>query len=198
MEWLFVTAVGFLAVTALVMGLARRSTAAWEREKRASRAPRQEAATVSPPPAGAAARLIRASRRTAAAAPRVAGALAGSLRQGLGDLPQPRRLLSRLVPVRRALGTLGAAAPGALIRRRGRGTSGVGDLTDGNEQGGAVVVEQPVRLPRTRRSSGILRRRRPFRLPHRPHHWGSGASRPDADQSAAAVTPGAPAQDDPA
>jgi hypothetical protein len=197
MVWLFVTAVGFLAVTALVMGLARSSTAEWEREKRLSRAPQRDAAAVSPPPAAGAVRLFRASLRTAAAAPRVAGALAGSLRQGLGDLPQPRRLLSRLSPVRRALGTLGAAAPGRLIRRWTRGTSGVGDLTDGNEQGGGAVVEQPVRRPRTRRSSGILRRRGPFRLPTRPHRSRSGASRPDAAQRPVDMTPGGPAQDDP-
>jgi hypothetical protein len=43
MVWLFVTAVGFLAVTALVMGLARSSTAEWEREKRLSRAPKRDA-----------------------------------------------------------------------------------------------------------------------------------------------------------
>ncbi len=197
MVWLFVTAVGFLVVTALVMGLARSSTAEWEREKRVSRAPQRDAAAVSPPPGAGAARLLHASLRTAAGAPRVAGALVASLRQVLGDLPPPRRLLSRLSPVRRALGTLGAAAPGALIRRWTRGTSGVPDLTDGDEQGGGVVVEEPLRRPRTRRSSGILRRRRPFRLPHRRHRRSSAASRPDADQSPAAMTPGAPAQDEP-
>jgi hypothetical protein len=180
MVWLFVTAVGFLVVTALVVRLARSSTAEWEREKRVARAPQRDAAAVSPPPAGAAARLLHASVRTAAAAPRVAGALVGSLRRGLGVLSPPRRLLSRLSPVRRA-----------------RGTSGVRDLTDGNEQGVGVVVEQPVRRPRTRRGSGILRRRRPFRLPHRPHRRGVGGSRPDADQRPVDMTPGAAAQDDP-
>jgi hypothetical protein len=71
------------------------------------------------------------------------------------------------------------------------------ELTDGNEQGVGVVVEQPVRRPRTRRSSEILRRRRPLRLPHRPRRRSSGASRPDTDQSTAAMTPGAPAPDEP-
>jgi len=199
MEWLIGTAVGFLVVTAAVMGLARRSTAEWEREKRAARAPRREAAAVPPPPAGVAARLRHASVRTAAAAPRVAGALAGSLKQGLDVLTPPERVLSWTTPVRRALGTLGSAVPAAVIRRWRRGTPGTGDLSDGGEQneaGAAVPQPPPHRAPRRRRSENF-RRRRPFRLPHRPHRGRVGASRPAPDQSPEALTPGSPPQSDP-
>jgi hypothetical protein len=46
MSWVVVTAVGFLVLTALVIALARSSTARWEREKRMARVPRHPA----PPP----------------------------------------------------------------------------------------------------------------------------------------------------
>jgi hypothetical protein len=45
MWWLMLTAVAFLALTGLVIALARSSTARWERQKRAVRAPR-----AAPPP----------------------------------------------------------------------------------------------------------------------------------------------------
>jgi hypothetical protein len=46
MSWVMLTAVGFLVLTALVIALARSSTARWEREKRVARVPRHPA----PPP----------------------------------------------------------------------------------------------------------------------------------------------------
>jgi hypothetical protein len=69
---LIVIAAGFVVVSACVIALARSSTARWERERRAARAPRRVAIAPITPATGAAARLRRALARTAATAGRAA------------------------------------------------------------------------------------------------------------------------------
>jgi hypothetical protein len=66
MPWPALIVVGFFLMTALVIALARSSTARWERDRRAARAPWPDG--VAPPPAGAAPWLRARLVRTAATA----------------------------------------------------------------------------------------------------------------------------------
>ena len=166
MFWLSVTAVGFLLVTALVIWLARTSTARWEREKRAARAPRHDAGA-EPAPAGAAARLRRALEWATGAVPRITGSTSGRVRQVAGVLTTPKRLLTHVPAVRPVLRPLTSAVRGAGIRRWTRTTTGVPDLpVETGEGGGEGRVQQRP-----------ARRRRPFRFPHRSHRKRSSGPR---------------------
>ncbi len=114
MVWLISSAVGFIVVTAVVIALARSSTARWEREKRALRAPRGEAGNPAARPAGIAVRLPDPVVRTATAALRLGAPLGRRLEGVAGVLASRKQLLSRVRPSRLMLGVLRTA--GAFIR----------------------------------------------------------------------------------
>src|SRR3954451_19191557 len=69
MVWRTVEAVGFLALTVVVIALARRSTSRWEQEKRARRATRRDDVARPGPPRRAAAPLRGGEGRWGARGP---------------------------------------------------------------------------------------------------------------------------------
>jgi hypothetical protein len=198
MVWLTVEAVGFLAITVVVIALARRSTSRWEQEKRSARVTRRDA-VARPVPPGGAARIRNALGRTVVTAGRLATPVRRALSAVTGVLGTARtQVLSRVGPSPRVFGALRAAVQG---RRRGAARStdtGVLDpLADegraedvpfrgpepalGADQGNpgaesGVAGQDPLPAPRLarRRARGLLypRRRRNPRV-----------QQPDADQS---------------
>jgi hypothetical protein len=199
MVWLTVEAVGFLAITVVVIALARRSTSRWEQEKRSARATRRDAVARPVPPGGAAARIRNALGRTVVTAGRIATPVRRPLSAVTGVLGTARtQVVSRVGPSPRVFGALRGAVRGHR-RRPARSTdTGVPDpLADegraeglpsrgpepalGADQGNpgaesGVAGQDPLPAPRLPRrcARGLLhpRRRRNPRVPQ-----------PDADQS---------------
>jgi hypothetical protein len=117
MVWLTVEAVGFLAITVVVIALARGSTSRWEQEKRARRATRRDAVARPVPPGGAAARIRKALGRTVVTAGRIATPVRRPLSAVTGVLGTARtQVVSRVGPSPRVFGALRAAVRGP--RRR--------------------------------------------------------------------------------
>jgi hypothetical protein len=132
MSWVMLTAVGFLVLTALVIALARSSTARWEREKRRARVPRRPA----PPPTlperaahgvrGAVVRwtVTAVHLRTPLPAPlnAVAGLLVTTTRQAVARVrpgPEHDRPLAAEVPAE-PTGPVDGVPPLGVQSRRGR------------------------------------------------------------------------------
>jgi hypothetical protein len=92
-----VTVGGFLLVSACVVALARSSTARWERERRAARAPRREAVAAPTSSQGAAARLRRGVTTTAATAGRAAVSIRVPLEAAGRTLATSRKQVARHV-----------------------------------------------------------------------------------------------------
>src|SRR4051812_15215343 len=208
MVWLTVEAVGFLALTVVVIAFARRSTSRWEQEKRARRATRRDAVARPVPPGGAAARIRNALGRTVVTARRIATPVRRPLSAVTGVLGTAgTQVVSRVGPSPRVFGALRAAVRGRQ-RRAARSTdTGVLDpLADegraedvasrgpepalGTDQGNpgaesGVAGQDPLparRLPR-RRARGLLhpRRRRRGQPPgvgHSPTAPPRGCSHP--------------------
>src|SRR4051794_31088924 len=120
---LTLAAVGFVAGIALVIALARASTARWEREKRLARAPRRRAADPRPRLAAFAARLSRAMARRAVAAVRHPASLRAPLRDAADALATaPRQVASHASSVPRWWGNARSLV-GEGLRKVTRGTS---------------------------------------------------------------------------
>jgi hypothetical protein len=121
---LTLTAVGFVAGMALVIALARASTARWEREKRLARVPRRPAIDPRTPPAAFAARLSGAMVRRAVAVMRHPAALRAPLRDAADALATaPRQVASHVPSVPRWWGNARSLVGGGFrkaTRRRSR------------------------------------------------------------------------------
>ncbi|HEX2072775.1 MAG TPA: hypothetical protein VHF92_03230 [Geodermatophilus sp.] len=182
MLWATVAVVGFVLMTALVIVLARSSTARWEREKRGARAPLPEGVGVPEPAPRGLARLRAGLAPTAVAAERV--------------VVRARSAPPALV---RALST---ARAGALARVR-PAAPGPGAA---EEPATGEASEDTAQPALTRRTSGARRRlrrrtarpgsgRAAGRLPHRlaarfarrrDAEQPQPSPQPDADESATA------------
>jgi hypothetical protein len=160
--WLTVTAVAFVVATAVVMALARSSTARWEREKRAARAPRREAVAPPTPSAGTGARVRGVLSGTAAAVRRIAESGRGAVRAVIGVLVTARKgRLSSVRPSSQGFGTLRKVVHRARNRSsRWLGTRAPIWLVG---RGQADMVDPEPELPRTAQPV----RRRGVRLPRR-------------------------------
>lgn len=167
---LTVTAVGFLVATAVVMALARSSTARWEREKRAARAPRREVVAPPMPPARTGVRLRGVPVRTAAAVRRIAASGRRPVRAVTGVLVAAGK--GGLVSVRpspRAFGTLRKV----VHRARNRSTRWLRTHAPNRvvEEGGSGMVHPEPGPPQTaqpvRRRAERIPRRGARRLIHR-------------------------------
>jgi hypothetical protein len=175
--WLAVTAVGFFAVTGLVIVLGRGSTGPWERHRRAVRT-RRRTVVREPPSTGLRARLRRGVAQATAAVPRLVDPIRSPLDRA-GTVLQ-----SRGRPLRQALGTLRSRVQ-ALASRPAEPTGAIPEPTprrheDEDEGEGLGRVGQrtqiPLPPPRTRKA---VRRRRPLRLlRHRRRRDDAGASHP--------------------
>ena len=196
MVWLFVTAVGFLVVTALVVGLAptgRPRSGSGEESVARTAAGRGGGVAATGGRRCPADPCIAADGGRGAARRRHPGRVAETGARGPAAAQAPA---SRLSPVRRALGTLGAAAPGRLIRHwsghlRGRGP-------DGRQRAGWRRGRRASGAP-TADTTGFGDPPASASVPVAPSAapQGLGGSRPDAAQRPVDMTPGAPAQDDP-
>ena len=171
MWWLAVTAVGFLAVTGLVIVLGRGSTGPWERHRRTLRT-RRRTVVREPPSTGLRARLRRGVAQAAAAVPRLVDPIRSPLDRA-GTVLQ-----SRGRPLRRALGTLRSRVR-ALPSRAAEPTGPISEPTPGGPEGtGGVAKRTRIPLPLPRRRNAV-RRRRPLRLlQHRRRRDDAGASHP--------------------
>ncbi|SNR24160.1 hypothetical protein [Blastococcus mobilis] len=142
---LTLTAVGFVAVTALVIALARTSTARWEREKRLARAPRRPATPPRTPLAGMAARLSGVMARRVVAVLRNPASLRAPLRGAAGALATaPKQVASHVPSAPRWWGNARSLV-GERVRRATRATgrtasSPVGD--DGAETPDPLAPER--------------------------------------------------------
>jgi hypothetical protein len=171
---LTLTVVGFCLLTAVVIVLARTSTARWERAKRAPRAPRSGAgatrlvvvggATRVPAPAGR--RLVATLRRPGAFVVRLTGAalLLTASRHVAGQGRRPRR----------PAGLLGVTWP-RRASRTAASTGAPADSPEGDPLGGALPLLRGRlgALPALRGAGGAGRRllaRTPRR--HRPRQRG--------------------------
>ncbi len=147
--------VGFLLVTAVVMAVARESTARWERDRRAAVAARAEDAARRTVPTGPALRMPGAVTRTVAALrSRVARFRPGKalgLRRPEGGEQGP----ARGGPIRRRVGALRSSLSGGRLRR-GRSTTSrpPAARVDGGPAGTAPAPE-PSRAATGARSDGV-------------------------------------------
>lgn len=155
--WPVVAVVGFLCTTAVVIALARSSTARWEREKRAARAARREA--VAPPtPAGVAARLRGTLVRGTAAARHGAASVGRPLKAVPGVLESTRQqVLSQRRPFRHPAAALRSVVGGA--RGRHAKPTEIEEPELPVDDGGAGGTDLPVPEPQPRGSRRHARRR---------------------------------------
>jgi hypothetical protein len=166
--WGTLTAAGFVLVTAMVIALARSSTARWEREKRSPVAPVPDAVPPRRPLA------VPAAWIPGAVARRIAGATGGSTSR-VPPRAVARRILSRMHQMGRALGRLPSSLPAAVGRwRPSPGRSATPSLSEGTPDPAVPPAPRRSRGPRALRGhhlhGGAGRRllARTSRLPH-PH-----------------------------
>jgi hypothetical protein len=151
---LTLTVVGFVVVTALVIVLARSSTARWEKTRRAARAPRRDVPAARTTPDADARRSARPVRKALAAL----GGL-GSLRElpkvaAAGLVTVPRLVASRVRPFRRSSGGLRAWLHGR-VRRNGRSTTSSSPASPVDDD--AAETSAPL-IPKRSRGARALRR----------------------------------------
>ena len=161
--------IGFLAATALVIVLARSSTARWEREKRAPVAPRYDHVRAGPGPSAGAARRAREAVRTMVTVVRDHGTVPVAVRAVAG----------RLVTTVREVGSRvrsSGVRPTSLLRgwlRRVRAVRGgpAGPLPVDTAEGtsGAPVPRLPLPRRSGGRRAGAAGRRSFRRTSRRPH-----------------------------
>jgi hypothetical protein len=173
MFWAAVSAVAFVLATAIVIGLARTSTAQWEADKRAPRAPEREPAVAPEPAGGVAARLARIRERTLVAVAsgrslvRTGGEAGGrGLTRVRGMVTAGRRALARRHPIARLRRVRAALRPHTGSRPRPAPSAAQdavqGDAVQGND--GA----QPSRRRRRRITARLVHRHDRERSPRSP------------------------------
>jgi hypothetical protein len=166
--WVSVTAVGFLVLTALVAAMARSATARWERQKRASRAPRPEAVPTPTRHGGTTARLSGAVGRAAVSISGRTGASRRAVTAGLMTAGQ--QVQSRVRPWPQRFGAVASVVQHHRIRKAGSTRADVLAPSVDAGQVNRVDHATPTRSTRSRQDGeAILRRtrRRALRFVHR-------------------------------
>jgi hypothetical protein len=175
---LTLTVVGFVAAMALVIALARTSTARWEREKRLARVPRRPAVGPRTPLAALAARLSGAMVRRAVAVLRHPASLRAPLRDAADALATaPKQVASHVPSVPRWWGNARSLVGGGF-RKAARGTSRiVSPARDDGADAPDPVTPRRSRGARAVRRAGMARAAGPRffrRIPRRPRRRALG------------------------
>jgi hypothetical protein len=168
---LTLTVVGFVVVTALVIALARSSTARWERTKRAARAPRREGIV---PHATLIGDVVELPGKVVRAATGRLVSLRTPVKKVAARLEAPaKQVVSRVRPLLRPLRILRSWLPGRRRRQATTGSSPASPIPDDATGRSLPLVSKRSRGPRAIRRNTRARAvgrtlfRRTPRLPTR-------------------------------